>query len=210
MWGGNGRRDHDTGELGGVQRLEPGLGALEHRPHVLLEGLVVADPLVDHLVDRAVLAVVVDRHLHPVSPLVVPDRHRPGHRHERRIHHVRDVEQAEGDRHDALALEVVHVVDRHRVDRVVVEGVQRPHPPLQRVEDQVRHRESLRAGLRRPNAGDPRFPTPGPVDHATAIVWMPPTEQAAAYGNEAVPAEAESVSHPLVESHITRRTRRSR
>jgi hypothetical protein len=29
------------------------------------------------------------------------------------------------------------------------------------------------------------------VDHVTAIAWMPPTRQAAVYGNEAVPTETD-------------------
>lgn len=41
------------------------------------------------------------------------------------------------------------------------------------------------------SAGDRAATYGNVIDHATAIVWMPPTAQAAAYGNEAVPAEAE-------------------
>src|SRR5690606_21805113 len=70
---GEGRRqgvgDEHPVELGRVELVEPPLGATEHRPLVLAERLVVADALVDHLVDGALLAVVVDGHAHPGLPL---------------------------------------------------------------------------------------------------------------------------------------------
>ena len=57
----------------------------------------------------------------------------------RGVLHVRVVEQREGDRQHALALEVVDVLEAHRVDGLVVERVHGRHAPLQRVEDQVGH-----------------------------------------------------------------------
>ena len=129
-------RDDDPGEAR-PGRARPSQASVRSNtaPLVLLERVVVADALVDHLVDRAVLAVVVDRDLHPRLPLVVPDRRRPGDHHEGHVLHVRVVEQREGDGQHALALEVVDVLEVHRVDGLVVERVHRAHAPLQRVED---------------------------------------------------------------------------
>ena len=90
----------------------------------------------DHLGDGAVLAVIVDGHLHPRLPLVVPHRSDPGDRHEADVLHVRVVEQRERDRQHALALEVVHVLRAHALDGLVVEGVHGAHAPLQRVDEQ--------------------------------------------------------------------------
>ena len=141
--GGNGWGITTRVSSSGSSVVEPRLGAGEHGAEVFLERVVVADALVHHLVDRAVLAVVGDVHLHPVLPLVVPDRRRAGHHHERRIDHVDDVEQREGDRQHALALEVVDVVDVHRLDGLLVQRVHRLHPPLQRVETESASRPHL-------------------------------------------------------------------
>jgi hypothetical protein len=78
-----------------------------------------------------VFAVVVDGHLHPVLPLLVPHRGNAGDHHERGILHVRVVEQGEGDGQDALALEVVDVVEVHRVDSLVVQRVHGGHASLE-------------------------------------------------------------------------------
>ena len=107
--------------------------------HALLERLVVADALVDHLIHGPVLPVIVDGHLHPVLPLRVPDRRHPGDEHEGRVLHVRVVEQGERDGQDALAFEVVHVLEVHRGRGLVVEPVHRPHAALERVEDEFGH-----------------------------------------------------------------------
>ena len=55
------------------------------------------------------------------------------------------------DRQHALALEVVHVLDVHRLDGVVVERVERAHAPAQRIEHERRgvgHVVTLASGAR--------------------------------------------------------------
>jgi hypothetical protein len=93
--------------------------------------------LVDHLLDRALLAMVVDGHLHPCLPVVVPDGRLAGQEHEAGVLHVGVVEEGEGDRQHALALEVVHVLGAHGVDGVVPERVHGSHAASERVDQQV-------------------------------------------------------------------------
>ncbi len=61
----------------------------------------------------------------------VPDRVLAADHHEADVLHVDVVEQREGDREDTGALDVVDVVDPHRVECLVVERVHRPHAALE-------------------------------------------------------------------------------
>ena len=123
--------DDDTVEFVEIDLLQLGLSAIKDCSLVELELLEVPDALVDHVLDRLLLAMVVDGHLHPVLPLLVPNRQLTGKNEEGGILHVRVMEQREGNRQHAFALEMVHMLEVHRAHCLVVERMHRCHATLQ-------------------------------------------------------------------------------
>ncbi|CAB4623485.1 unannotated protein [freshwater metagenome] len=85
----------------------------------------------DHFVDGAFLAMVVDGHLHPRLPLVVPDRQLPRDEHEISVFLVCVVEEGKRDRKNLLAFKVIDMLKVHRTDGLVIQRMHRRHSSLQ-------------------------------------------------------------------------------
>ena len=141
--------NYEPSEISGVHRGEVGLGAIKDCALVVLEGLEIADALMDHFVDSSFLAVVIDRHLHSRLPLIAPDRHLSSNEHEVRVFLVRVVEERKRDGENLLALEMIHMLGPHGADRLVIKRMHRGHAPLERIEDECSHEITLGRAVRR-------------------------------------------------------------
>ena len=113
------------------------MNAVENQLQVLLKCFVVTNALANHLFHCFVFAMIGDGWVDTGLPLIVPDRGDTGDHHERAVDHVDNVKQTERNRHDTLALKVIDMINRHRAQCLVIQRMQCPHAPLQRVENQV-------------------------------------------------------------------------
>ena len=67
----------------------------------------------DHLIDGAMLAMVVDRESHPCLPFVIPKWRLTREQHEGGIMHIGVMEEAKCNWNHAFALEVIDVFQVH-------------------------------------------------------------------------------------------------